>query len=232
MACIGLGLLAVVGALLFFAFGKPQPLDTASAFSELNWVEPEAVRVGAVGTGPTENVPRVPASGDPNAPSPPPAADTPQATVRSLEPRNGASITPAVVVLAAVPGPTSTINTTTAPLPTATAAVSATAPATTNTDATSEPSAAAEPAVTEPPPGAAQGVTYCGPTTCGVGYKCCCDGCVPFEQACDPRSCAAQSGLSISVPCGMDLCDPGEVCCDARCGECAQAGECPEEPCR
>jgi hypothetical protein len=34
------------------------------------------------------------------------------------------------------------------------------------------------------------------------------------------------------VPCGMDLCDPGEVCCDARCGSCAEAGQCPEEPCR
>lgn len=89
----------------------------------------------------------------------------------------------------------------------------------------------AETEPTEPPPGASLGYTYCGAVTCGVGFSCCCDVCVPAGVECEPASCQAHSGLSISVPCGMDLCDSGEVCCDPRCGACARAGECPEDPC-
>lgn len=86
-------------------------------------------------------------------------------------------------------------------------------------------------APSEPPPAAALGYTYCGAVTCNVGFSCCCDVCVSADAECEPSACQAYSGLSVSVPCGMDLCASGDVCCDPRCGACARAGECPEEPC-
>lgn len=227
--CIGIGLLAMLGALLFVVLGKPSRVDPGSALSEMGWVEPTAIRIGAVGANAPPDVGGRGASPPLNEPAVNSDVSSPYAAQTSARPTETPTPTPpAVVVLAAIPGPTATATgTPTTPAPSATT-VGATAEA---TPVETLDTAATEQVPADPPPGAEFGVTYCGATTCTVGFKCCCDGCVPFEQACDPRSCEAQVGLSISVPCGMDLCDPGEVCCDARCGECALMGECPEEPC-
>ena len=83
----------------------------------------------------------------------------------------------------------------------------------------------------QPPPGAEQGMTYCGMATCNVGFKCCCDRCTPYEDECHAPECDVFTGLSVSVSCGMDLCDPGEICCDPSCAACSEAGQCPEQPC-
>lgn len=241
-AVIGFGLLAILGALAFFYFGKPRPVNPGAAVSEMiDKVDPSVVRIGAVGTGPTPVRPQTPAEIARGDRTPSAGNGQSAAAGAGAAPGEPGGDDPAVIVLAALPSPTTT-GSPTAPEPTATAAApqaAVTAIATTsantaaNTGAAPSATEGADPsAADEPPPGARQGVTYCGATTCLVGTKCCCDICVPFEQACDPRSCAAQSGLSISVACGMDLCDPGEICCDAHCGECARAGECPEEPCR
>ncbi len=218
--CIGIGLLAMLGTLVFVLVGSPTRVDPGSALSEMNWVEPSAVRIGSIGTGPFGVTAPTPQPVYTGQTTPQPVRDR-QITVEPLA--------PAVVVLAQAPGATGTSSSDvpTVPAPTATTVGATAESAPTTSDATPTTPASPE----EPPPGAELGVTYCGATTCVVGFKCCCDGCVPFEQECNPRACEAQAGLSISVPCGMDLCDPGEVCCDARCGECAPSGECPEEPC-
>lgn len=243
--CLGLGAIAVVGALLFFVFGNPRTVNPGAALSELMDWKPPKVVTGSAAPQPTAR---------PTAP----VVAAPQGQPRVDEANADAEErVPAVVVLAALPEASATV---TAPVASATVAayttaaatnLAVTAPSTTAATTTAALGATdTEPDLTgsttgdtetaaegdavpaaDPPPGAAQGVTYCGAMTCFVGLKCCCDSCVPFEQECNPRSCAAQSGLSISVPCGMDLCDPGEVCCDARCGECAPMGQCPETPC-
>jgi len=247
---VGMGLLAVLVAVGFALLGKPRHVNPGAELSELmNKVDPNAIRVGAVGTGPSSVRPMVAPAQPPHAAPEPAASSESEARPRlpSVEDEN-----PTVIVLAALPEPTNGPTTTaptataageTAPPPTSTATAATTPiptpttdldtsdvdPDTGETGETGETDSEVLPA--EPPPGAERGVTYCGAMTCVVGYKCCCDGCVPFEQACDPRSCEAQAGLSISVPCGMDLCDPGEVCCDARCGVCARAGECSAQLC-
>lgn len=81
------------------------------------------------------------------------------------------------------------------------------------------------------PPGADQGLTYCGMATCNVGYKCCCDTCTPFDEPCHAAECNAFTGLSVSMACGMDICEPGEICCDPSCAACSESGLCPEQPC-
>jgi cytoskeletal protein RodZ len=228
--CIGIGLLAVLGAFVFSSFGKPKSVDPKSALPELSWIEPSAIRIGAVGTEPSQLTSALSTAESPVIESPEPGEVAERAPA------------PTVIVIAAVPAPpTATSGSPTAPEPTATAAelpvpvgasAASTAPeAGTATAPGTAASATDTTAPSEPPPGAEMGVTYCGNIPCGIGLKCCCDRCVPFEEECDPRSCNAQSGLSISVPCGMDLCDPGEICCDARCGQCAPAGQCPEEAC-
>lgn len=246
--CIGLGLVVVIGALVFEAFGRPRQLNTTSALSEWKWVEPEVIHAAAMERDALQSGRRAalqPATDASDHTNPPDPAQ------RGAGSEQAASIDPTVVFFAIEGIATSAAPTTTnAPLTTPTSANSTTASplsagnstttansttaagTITDTRVTTVSSAEADPEVTEPPPGAEQGFTYCGATTCTVGFKCCCSACVPFEQECDPRSCAAQSGLSVSVPCGMDLCDPGDICCDPRCGACAEAGECPEEPCR
>lgn len=227
--CIGIGVLVMVGVFVFLSFGKPKPVDPTSALPELSWVEPTAIRIGVVGSG------AVPPSQVTSA-----LGTAESSVIYRQEAQAEGLPAPTVVVIAAVPPPTAPSGSPTVPEPTATAATAgapesanATAAGGVPTSATAATGTGTTDATTpsEPPPGAEMGVTYCGPVPCGIGLKCCCDRCVPFEEACDPRSCAAQSGLSISVPCGMDLCDPGEICCDARCGQCAVAGECPEETC-
>jgi hypothetical protein len=227
---VGIGVLAMLGALAFFFFAKPKPVNPGAAVSEMmNKVDANSLRIGAAGTG----RPFPSATGTAQSIVDPSnvAAESGQRDVDLREVNGDEGVkpgSPAVIVLAATPQPTlpGSPTTTTAPAET-TVASPEVLPTTATTD---EATSASVPP--DPPPGAKYGVTYCGANTCAVGLKCCCDSCVPFDQACDPRSCAAQSGLSVSVPCGMDLCDPGEVCCDARCGECARYGECPEEPCK
>lgn len=250
MGVVGIGLLAVITAVGFAFFGEPRQVNPGAELSRMmNKVDPSVIRVGAVGTG----APPVPSTPPPERRSiANPSDEAAFVTASNPPPRPQAeNENPTIIVLAALPEASASTTTT---APTATAAGDTTAPTTAPTDGATAPSPAASAdvdplspttdsdetngsddaeseAIAEPPPGAALGVTYCGAMTCVVGYKCCCDSCVPFEQACDPRSCEAHAGLSISVPCGMDLCDPGEVCCDARCGVCARAGECSEQPC-
>jgi hypothetical protein len=77
----------------------------------------------------------------------------------------------------------------------------------------------------------AAGVTYCGSGACNVGSKCCCDHCVAYTETC-PSECEGSSSLSLSVPCGMQLCDTGLVCCNASCGICAAPGKsCSQKVC-
>lgn len=238
---LGFGLFAVLGALAFYFFGRPKPVNPGAAVSELmNKAEPGDVVV-AVGTGQRPFGPGAPLAPSPeNVPATAPSTGGADGAGERSPNYRASSVqespaSPGVIVLAALPTPTAPGTTTTAPMPTATTVATPGATAAADESGSASPSAVSEADATaapEPPPGAQYGVTYCGAITCGVGLKCCCQSCVPFDQACDPRSCAAQSGLSISVPCGMDLCDPGEVCCDARCGECARAGECPAEPCQ
>jgi hypothetical protein len=93
-------------------------------------------------------------------------------------------------------------------------------------------SAAPEPEPEELPKAVrAAGVTYCGAVACSVGSKCCCDHCVPYTDRC-ASECEGTSSLSLSVPCGMQLCSSGQVCCNPSCGICAAPGKsCSQKVC-
>ena len=87
----------------------------------------------------------------------------------------------------------------------------------------------------------------CGNVFCGAKEYCCnptCDACLPFgmsctQEVCDPTSLTETSPPTDSsattdffvpavetaaLPCGSNVCQPGQFCCNPSCGICAPFG--------
>ena len=212
---LGIGALALAGALLAFAIHR-QERGWQRSFAEIV-AEPRstawAPSVAPEPPGPAVAAPTV--ASQPNAaPAPLPAP-----LVIRMEPPINSELADAALLggasaTAAVPAPPPAGY----PVPAASASVSAPllpAGSAGSPSAIAAPSASAAPVVVE-----------CGKTSCAAGQVCCnasCGICTAPGAGCSKAVCG-QPFVAESVSCGRNTCNVGELCCNASCGTCARPG--------